>query len=244
MRKFGLIGFPLSHSFSSRYFSKKFSNENIKGCEYVNFPIKSINELPLLLDSHPDLCGLNVTIPYKEQVLPFLAFQDEVVAKVGACNCISIEKDGLHGFNTDVIGFESSLQIKLIERDKKALILGTGGAAKAVAFVLKKLSIHFKFVSRDEKKNTLTYDQLSRDTFLQYSIIINTTPIGMYPADLEKPPLNYAGITDQHYLFDLIYNPLKTKFLEMGEMKGARIQNGIKMLEIQAEESWKVWNGK
>lgn len=241
MKTFGLIGFPLSHSFSASYFSEKFKRENIRECEYLNFPIDTITKLPFLLDSHPQLKGLNVTIPYKEQVVPFLHVRDQVVKDTGACNCIKIEGKRLHGFNTDVAGFEISLKKQLDPADKKALILGTGGASKAVAYVLKKLSIDFLFVSREIKPNAITYNELTDLVIQTHTLIVNTTPAGMYPNYTAIPPLKFDAIGQNHYLYDLIYNPPLTKFLEKGVERKARISNGLSMLEIQAEESWKIW---
>ena len=244
MRTFGLIGYPLSHSFSLSYFSDKFRKENISDCHYLNFPIESIRELPALLQQHPTLQGLNVTIPYKEQVVVYLTSKNDVVNATGACNCIRIDSNQqLHGFNTDVEGFEQSLRNQLRPHHTKALILGTGGAAKAVAFVLRKLHISFFFVSRQEnKQDTIHYDQLSASILSEHLLIINTTPVGMYPAENDIPPINFTDITARHLLFDLIYNPAKTLFLKEGEKRGAAIQNGYDMLAIQAEESWKIWN--
>ncbi len=244
MRTFGLIGYPLGHSFSQSYFSKKFRDEQITGCEYLNFPISTISELPSRLREYPNLAGLNVTIPYKEQVLPFLSSANEIVSATGACNCILIDSlQQLHGYNTDVTGFEHSLRPLLKPFHTKALVLGTGGAAKAVAFVLTKLNIAFLYVSRQEsRENTIHYNQLNRLLMEEHLLIINTTPVGMFPAEKDSPPIDYEAITPRHLLFDLIYNPVMTVFLQKGAQRGATIQNGYEMLEIQAEESWKIWN--
>lgn len=244
MRTFGLIGYPLSHSFSQSYFTKKFRNENVADCEYLNFPISSIRELPSLLQQYPTLEGLNVTIPYKQQVIPFLSSKNEVVAATGACNCIRINTDQqLHGYNTDVTGFEVSLLHQLKPFHTKALILGTGGAAKAVAFVLQKLHITFLYVSRQESTHDkIHYNQLNRAILTEHLLIINATPVGMFPAEKDAPPIDFDAITPRHLLFDLIYNPAMTVFLSEGKKRGASIQNGYAMLEIQAEESWKIWN--
>jgi len=244
MRKFGLIGYPLSHSFSQKFFSEKFQKEHIENCVYENFSLPSIDMLPATIASQPDLCGLNVTIPYKKQVISFLDDSDEIVKKINACNCIGIHNGKLHGFNTDVPGFEQSLKKNLQAHHNKALILGTGGASKAVEYVISKLGIDYKLVSRnpDSSFRHIGYAQIT-DTFIsQYTLIINTTPIGMFPNVDQYPPLPYDSITSQHYLFDLIYNPSKTLFLQKGEAQGAMIQNGSEMLIIQAEESWKIWN--
>jgi shikimate dehydrogenase len=242
MRLFGLIGYPLTHSFSKDYFAEKFKRETIEGCHYENFPMANISELARLISGSPDLEGLNVTIPYKESVLSFLDEQNELVKQTGACNCIKIVNGKLTGFNTDVIGFEKSLLTNLQSYHKNALILGTGGAAKAVEFVLKKNHIHYTYVSRRHSKNNVTYEQLTPAVLEEHKLIINTTPVGMYPKVNEILPLPFEAITSKHFLFDLVYNPAKTSFLTKAEEKGATIQNGYEMLVCQAEESWKIWN--
>jgi shikimate dehydrogenase len=242
MRLFGLIGYPLTHSFSKKFFTEKFEKEGLTDCKYELFSISTINELISVLDQHPDLYGLNVTIPYKEQVLSFLDDTDDVVKKIKACNCIIIKNGKLKGYNTDVEGFERSLKKQLQPHHKKALILGTGGAAKAVEFVLQKLEIDFNYVSRKPSVNNYSYNQLTPGIITDHSLIINTTPLGLYPAVNEAPPIPYEALTANHYLFDLVYNPEKTLFLRMGEERGAAIKNGYEMLVIQAEESWKIWN--
>jgi shikimate dehydrogenase len=242
MRRFGLIGYPLSHSFSQKFFTEKFQREHITGCVYENFPIADISELPGILQQYPDLEGLNVTIPYKERVIPFLHHQDEVVQAIGACNCIRIKEGKLFGFNTDVAGFEVSLDKLLQPYHKKALVLGTGGAAKAVHYVLKKRGIEFIEVSRNPQgRNQISYADVDA-VMHDHLLIVNTTPLGMYPNVEEFPPIAYDMLTPRHYLFDLIYNPPATAFLKKGEEKGALVKNGGEMLVIQAEESWKIWN--
>jgi shikimate dehydrogenase len=242
MKLFGLIGYPLSHSFSKKYFTEKFEKEGISDCRYELFSIAAIEELKNVLDQHPDLCGLNVTIPYKQQVLSFLDEADDVVGKIKACNCISIKQGKLKGYNTDVTGFERALKEKLQPKHTSALILGTGGAAKAVEFVLQKLGIGFNYVSRKSTVNNYSYEMLTPDIIADHLLIINTTPLGMYPAVNEAPPVPYETLTPGHYLFDLVYNPEKSLFLQKGEERGAAIKNGYEMLEIQAEESWRIWN--
>ncbi|MBS1932349.1 MAG: shikimate dehydrogenase [Bacteroidetes bacterium] len=245
MRKFGLIGYPLSHSFSQKYFTEKFDRENIHDCSYRNFSIPSIEELWSVLKAEPELEGLNVTIPYKEQVIPFLNFRNEVVEQIHACNCIKIVDGKLFGFNTDVVGFETSLKKKLKPQHNKALILGTGGASKAVEFVMRKLGIDYKLVSRKPSSgNILAYADLNDDITRSHTLIVNTSPVGMYPNVDAYPEINYNAISSYHYLFDLIYNPAKTAFLEKGEERGAVIENGLEMLVLQAEESWRIWNEK
>lgn len=243
MRKFGLIGYPLGHSFSAKYFGAKFKNAGVADCSYSNFEIADISLLPEILKD-PELRGINVTIPYKESVIPFLHSKDKVVEETGACNCIRIEGGLLNGFNTDVKGFEESLTEKLNDSDKFALILGTGGSSKAVAWVLKNKGISFLFVSRksSDLTNHVTYADLNSSIIEKYSLIINSTPLGMEPETGNCPPIPYDVINSRHYLFDLIYNPEKTLFLKKGEKAGARIKNGADMLAIQAEASWKIWN--
>jgi shikimate dehydrogenase len=242
MRLFGLIGYPLSHSFSEKYFTGKFEREGLADCRYRLFSIEQIDELKNILDRHPDLCGLNVTIPYKEQVLHFLQETDDFVKQIKACNCIAIENGKLKGYNTDATGFERSLKEYLQPHHTRALILGTGGAAKAIEFVLNKLGIAYKHVSRKPSAGNYSYEQLTADILADYTLVINTTPLGMYPAVTEAPPIPYESLTSAHYLFDLVYNPEKTLFLRKGEERGAAIKNGYEMLVIQAEESWRIWN--
>ncbi|MBS1948668.1 MAG: shikimate dehydrogenase [Bacteroidetes bacterium] len=243
MRKFGLIGYPLSHSFSQNYFNEKFNREKIADCVYQNFPIEEIGKISAIIASEPELRGLNVTIPYKEQVISFLDFKNAVVEQISACNCIKIVDGRLCGFNTDVVGFEVSLKKKLKPHHQKALILGTGGAAKAVGYVMKKLGIEHMLVSRKPvSSNCISYYDLNEEIVRSHTLIINTSPVGMYPNVEAYPEIPYCAITAQHYLFDLIYNPGKTMFLKEGEEKGAAIENGSEMLALQAEESWRIWN--
>ena len=244
MRRFGLIGYPLSHSFSPAYFAEKFTAEGYSDCIYEAFPIKSVEEITSLLASNPDLEGLNVTIPYKKNILPFLHHSSNAVKETGACNCIKINNKVLTGFNTDVIGFEKSLLFNLTKTHTKALILGTGGSAAAVKFVLKKLGIEFLFVSRNESpdEKVITYKDVSCELLNEYKLIINTTPSGMFPDVNNSPDIPYKCLTKEHYLYDLVYNPAHTLFLRKGVEKGAITKNGSDMLIIQAEESWKIWN--
>lgn len=244
MRLFGLIGYPLSHSFSKKYFEAKFRREQTEDCRYENFELSSIQEVTSLLQNQPGLQGFNITIPYKQEIIPYLNARNRVVQQVGACNCVKIVDGQLYGYNTDVEGFKQALQQQLLPHHNKALILGTGGAAKAVAYVLEELSIQFLYVSRNrrQKEGYLGYPEIDDATLNTYPLIINTTPTGMYPNIHEAPPLNYQALTPEHFLFDLTYNPEKTLFLQRGENRGAAIQNGYDMLVIQAEESWKIWN--
>jgi shikimate dehydrogenase len=253
MRLFGLIGYPLGHSFSKKYFTQKFEDEGITNCRYELFPLERIDELPALLKTHPDLCGLNVTIPYKEQVLPYLDERGDT-ALVGACNCIHIRDGKLWGYNTDTIGFWASFAPRLRPGDHHALILGTGGASKAVTYALGKAGIAFRYVSRHPSAGagagayppeglTLGYADITPGLLDTYTVLINCSPVGTYPNVEEAPALPYETLTAKHYLFDLVYNPAKTRFLLEGEARGAVVQNGYDMLRIQAEEGWKIWNG-
>ena len=252
MRQFGLIGYPLSHSFSQKFFTEKFLQENIINVKYDNFPIASIESFAGLWKENPNLEGLNVTIPYKKEVIPFLQHSSAVVQEINACNCIRKFNGELYGYNTDVIGFEKSLLPFLKPHHTQALILGTGGASAAVQWVLQKLNIQFQLVSRNtntieantEMKASLSYDQLAASVIESHTLIINTSPLGMYPNTNEAPPIAYEGITAQHHLYDLVYNPIETLFMKNGLAKGATVQNGLAMLHIQAEESWTIWNAK
>lgn len=243
MRLYGLIGYPLSHSFSKKFFSDKFRQEGLAGYEYRNFAIPSIHEFESLLMNTPSLHGLNVTIPYKEKIISFLHEKDEVVKSTGACNCINISDGKLYGYNTDTIGFEKALKEKLLPHHRSALVLGSGGSSKAIGYVMNKLKIDFLYVSRSKSgSNCLLYDDLTTELLQTHTLIINTTPAGMFPDINSAPTINYDVLTPMHYLFDLVYNPEKTLFLQRGEERGAIIQNGYNMLVIQAEESWKIWN--
>ena len=252
MRQFGLIGYPLSHSFSQKFFTEKFLQENIVNAKYDNFPIASIESFAGLWKENPNLEGLNVTIPYKKEVIPFLQHSSAVVQEIHACNCIRKFNNELYGYNTDVIGFEKSLLPFLKPHHTQALILGTGGASAAVQWVLQKLNIQFQLVSRNtntieantEMKASLSYDQLAASVIESHTLIINTSPLGMYPNTNEAPPIAYEGITAQHHLYDLVYNPIETLFMKNGLAKGATVQNGLAMLHIQAEESWTIWDAK
>lgn len=244
-RLFGLIGYPLTHSFSKRYFSEKFEKEGLTDCAYELFPLESIAQLPALLQQYPELAGLNVTIPYKEAVIPYLHQLNPEAAAIGAVNAIRIANGLLTGYNTDAHGFRVSLERFLQASQKQApgaLILGTGGAAKAVAWVLRQLQIPFVFVSRHPEPGQLRYQDIQKkDILSQYPLIINTTPLGMAPKVQEYPPLPYHLLTPEHLLFDLIYNPECTRFLQQGMEKGCYICNGLEMLYLQAERAWALW---
>jgi shikimate dehydrogenase len=242
-RKYGLIGFPLSHSFSKGFFAEKFAKEHIVNTQYENYPIESVDQFHQLWQQEPQLEGMNITIPHKKAVIPFLDHTSTVVNAINACNCIRKYNGKLYGYNTDVIGFEKSLQPFLQPHHQKALILGTGGAAAAVAWVLQKLGISFKYVSRSSNgEEVISYEALNNTILQERLLIINTSPVGMYPHVNEAPNLNYEALTDKHHLYDLIYNPAETLFLTKGKERGASIQNGLEMLHLQAEASWEIWN--
>ena len=244
MKLFGLIGYPLSHSFSKKYFSAKFLNENIQDCEYQNFEIPEIEQLVEIIKSNPDLKGLNVTIPYKEQILPYVDSLDKSAEFVGAVNVVKVSTDGkLIGYNSDYYGFMESLK-KFLPDDFsgfKALILGTGGAAKAVEGALKSLQIPYQYVSR-KKVGILGYEDLSQSLIAEHKLIINATPLGMFPKVDTCPELNYDWITASHYFFDIVYNPETTLFMQKGIDRGAKVKNGLEMLHLQADKAWEIWN--
>ena len=242
MRMYGIIGYPLGHSFSKDYFAEKFAREGITGCSYEVFPIKTIDEFEVLLVQNPSLRGLNITIPHKQSVLQYLDDTTNLPVVLKACNCIKIVNGKLTGYNTDIIGFERSLQTKLQNHHIQALILGNGGAAAAVKFVLNKLNIVFKVVSRKKNNESdLTYTDLNESIIKEHLLIINTTPLGTFPNVDECPDIPYQYLTARHFLYDLVYNPGKTLFLQKGEQQGAVTKNGYDMLVIQAEESWRIW---
>ena len=242
MRHFGLIGFPLSHSFSQGYFKDKFERENILNAQYDNYPIANISEFANLWSMDESMEGLNVTIPYKKEVIPYLQFPSPVVKSIQACNCIRKFNGVFYGYNTDVIGFEHSLLPFLKTHHTHALLLGTGGASAAVAWVLQKLNIKYQIVSRAADADKLNYEQVTPALLAAHTLIINTSPLGMYPNVNEAPAIPYEAIGPQHHLYDLVYNPSETLFLQKGAAKGASIQNGLDMLHIQAEKSWEIWN--
>lgn len=240
--RFGLIGKDISYSFSRGYFTKKFSDLGLEQHSYENFDLEQIDLFKNLMEQNSEIKGFNVTIPYKEQIMPFLSKIDEEAQAIGAVNTIKIVENETIGYNTDVYGFQKSIEPYIRTHHKKALILGTGGASKAVAFVLNKLGITYKFVSRNPKKGQLNYIDLSKEVLSEYTVIVNCTPLGTYPNINDKPDIPYHFITNQHLLFDLIYNPEKTAFLLAGEQEGGKISNGTNMLQFQAEKSWEIWN--
>lgn len=246
MEKYGLIGYPLKHSFSYKFFGDKFKNENIEA-EYSNYEIADINNLPSIINSDPDIKGLNVTIPYKEQVLRFLDELDETAKAIGAVNVIKIiRKEGkitLKGYNSDLIGFQNSIQPMIDPLlHQKALILGTGGASKAVEYGLRKLGLETKYVSRTSAEGVFTYKDLTPEILSEYKVIVNASPVGTFPNIDECPDIPYEYLTDSHLLYDLVYNPPVTKFLELGRKQGAKIKNGGEMLQLQALAAWNIWN--
>ncbi len=242
MRLFGLIGYPLSHSFSKKYFTEKFEKEEITECRYDLFPLKTIEELAVLILKHPELEGLNVTIPYKKRVVSLLN-TSFIPDGIDACNCINITNGKMAGYNTDVTGFEKSLKPLLKTYHKKALVLGNGGATAAVIYVLRKINIEFEVVSRKrDSGSAFMYSDLDKSILMDTTLIINTTPLGMFPETDACPDIPYQYITEKHLLYDLVYNPAKTLFLQKGEERGATIKNGEEMLILQAEESWRIWN--
>ncbi|MCB0399888.1 MAG: shikimate dehydrogenase [Winogradskyella sp.] len=240
--KFGLVGRNISYSFSRGYFSDKFKNEGLP-YSYVNFDLESIEELNSIIKNTANIKGLNVTIPYKEEVIPLLDKLNKRAKKIGAVNTIKVKKGKLIGFNTDYYGFKNSLKPHLKKHHKRALILGTGGASKAIAYALNKLNIEYRYVSRTKKKViTYTYSELTEEIISSFQVIINCTPIGTFPHVNDCPNIPYEALTDQHILYDLIYNPEETKFLNSGKLKGATTINGLEMLKLQAEKSWEIWN--
>jgi shikimate dehydrogenase len=241
---YGLIGFPLGHSFSEKYFTTKFEKEGVTDAQYKLFPIESINDLQQVIKHHPDLIGLNVTIPYKKAILKFATHLSEDVKNIGAANTLKLTSSQIIAYNTDITGFERSLVPQLQSFHKKALILGTGGASTAIQFVFKKLGIEFLLVSRTRSGDQINYEDLNEEIMNAHLIVINTTPLGTFPDEQSFPPIPYSHITQRHYCFDLVYNPIKTVFLTNAEKKGAIIKNGYDMLVIQAEESWKIWNSQ
>jgi shikimate dehydrogenase len=246
MRKFGLIGYPLTHSFSKKYFSSKFESENHADCQYDLYEIPEIGLFPDVLADNPELEGINVTIPYKQQIIPYLDELDPACAQIGAVNCIHIQNGRRKGYNTDYIGFKNSLTGWLPDLNVKALVLGTGGASRAVIQVLIDLGIPYLGVSRAPGPGTknISYETLNLDrSFLEvHQLIINTTPLGTYPLTEVMPPVNVDFINGMHMVYDLVYNPEKTFLMRSLEARGAVVKNGLEMLHLQAEAAWKIWN--
>ena len=245
MKKYGLLGYPLGHSFSRNYFNQKFEAERIDA-EYFNFEIPEIKEIKNVIKENPELNGLNVTIPYKEQVIPYLDDLDEDARLIGAVNVIKFSKGlfgkvKLKGYNSDIIGFKQSIEPLLKEHHRKALILGTGGASKAVFQGLKQLGVASTFVSRKAKEYCITYEEITPKVMEQYTVIVNTTPLGMYPNVNACPDIPYDLLTSDHLLYDLLYNPDETLFMRKGKEKGAVVKNGLEMLLLQAFAAWEIW---
>lgn len=246
MDTYGIIGYPLKHSFSKKYFTEKFQKENIDA-EYKNFEIADISIFPEIISAHPNLRGLNVTIPYKEKVIPFLDDLDSLTKEIGAVNVIKVTREAgatkLIGYNSDIIGFQNSIE-PLIDKNNhhKALILGTGGASKAVQGGLQNLDIEWTYVSRTPQEGQLSYKDIDKYVLDEYTVIINTSPLGTFPDIEDAPDIPYHLLSSKHLLYDLVYNPSETKFLRLGKEKGASIKNGAEMLELQAIAAWKIWN--
>jgi len=240
MKTYGLIGESLIHSFSPSFFKEKFEREYIEDAQYLSFSLASMNDFAKLLEEYK-LSGLNVTIPYKQEIIPFLDELRGAAAEIQAVNCIAFENGKLIGYNTDVIGFERSIKPLIGEEHSYAMIMGTGGAAQAVAYVLDKLQIQYTFVSRKDNDDFLSYE-VAEALLSEFPIIINTTPLGTHPNEDDSPLKSFDGIGKDHLVYDLIYNPGITKLLAQCAERGATMKNGVEMLEIQAEESWKIWN--
>ncbi|MCX2678466.1 shikimate dehydrogenase [Galbibacter sp. EGI 63066] len=239
---FGLVGKNISYSFSQGYFTEKFKELGLDDHSYVNFDLQDIKEIKAVLQKNTNLVGFNITIPYKEAIIPFLTEMDSKAAEIGAVNVVKVSDSKLTGYNTDVHGFEKSIAPFIKPSHKKALILGTGGASKAVAHALKTLGIDIKFVSRTAKEDRFTYDELSKDVISEYTVIVNCTPLGTFPNVEQKPAIPYEFLSDQHLVYDLIYNPSETSFMAHAKKQGATAVNGHKMLKLQAEKAWEIWN--
>ena len=245
MKQLGLIGYPLSHSFSKKYFDEKFQKLNFTDYSFDVYSIEDVNQFPKLIQENKNLIGLSVTLPHKESIIPFLDELNETAKEIGAVNCIKIANGKLKGYNTDALGFRQSLRPFLDVNHTKALVFGTGGASKAVAYVLKKLNIDVWFVTRVKNNiipNSFTYEELTPEIVSACKLLVNTTPLGMHPNENECLPLPYSAISPQHLVYDLTYNPTETLFLKKAKEQGALISNGYNMLCFQADEAWKIWN--
>ena len=258
MKKYGIIGFPLVHSFSLGDFTEKFRKEGLEDCEYQTFPIQNISDFPDIIKNNPDLCGLNVTHPHKIGVIYYLDKLDEAAKEIDAVNCIKVVNNHpvesffsgelsstqvrLEGYNTDAYGFEKSLKPLLKRHHQKALILGDGGASRAVAYVLRKLDIEYLIVSRRARSKQVSYTELTAEIMAEHLLVVNTTPLGTYPAIEACPEIPYEHFSSQHLAYDLVYNPAETEFLKRAKAKGAQTKNGLEMLHIQAEKAWEIWN--
>jgi shikimate dehydrogenase len=246
MRKYGLIGYPLGHSFSKTYFTAKFAREHIEECSYENFPISGIHLLPALLAGEPDLRGFNVTIPYKSEIFSYIDVLDPEASEIGAVNVVKIKRDGgkilLSGFNSDVTGITETLLPFLGGKIKNALVLGTGGSSRAVCHVLRKFDLNIIQVSRNKRPGIIDYSEIDSGIIKEAGLIVNTTPLGMFPDTESRPGINYSLLNSNHVLFDLVYNPELTLFLRSGLEKGCTVITGLKMLHAQAEKAWEIWN--
>ena len=248
MRKFGLIGYPLGHSFSKKYFTEKFLAERISDCSYDNYPLENLGLFRDLIASENDLCGLNVTIPYKSEIIAFLDSIDSEAEEIGAVNVIKIKrlngKINLSGYNSDITGIKETLIPYVGNKVSHALVLGTGGSSRSVCYVLKQFGLKVSLVSRDRKEGVMTYADVDQGKLNSTQLIVNTTPLGMFPNTAGRPDINYKGLNGSHILFDLVYNPELTTFLKMGAEQGCTTISGIKMLYSQAEKAWEIWNDK
>lgn len=241
MTKFGIIGYPLGHSFSKGFFTEKFARESIDA-QYLNFEIPDVAMLPDVLCNNPELRGLNVTLPHKQAVIPLLDEMSEEAMEIGAVNVIRVRNGKLKGFNSDIIGFTNSIKPLLMPHHKKALILGTGGASKAIRVGLNRLGIEWTYVSRSPREGMITYEDITAETLQAYTVIVNCSPVGMFPNVAQSPEIPYDCLSDKHLLFDLVYNPEETLFMKKGREQGAIVKNGLEMLHLQAIASWDFWN--
>lgn len=241
MTKFGIIGYPLGHSFSKGFFTEKFARESIDA-QYLNFEIPDVAMLPDVLRNNPELRGLNVTLPHKQAVIPLLDEMSEEAKEIGAVNVIRVRNGKLKGFNSDIIGFTNSIKPLLMPHHKKALILGTGGASKAIRIGLNRLGVEWTYVSRSPGEGMLTYADLTPKLMQDYTVIVNCSPVGMFPNVAQAPEIPYDCLSDKHLLFDCVYNPEETLFMKKGREQGATVKNGLEMLHLQAVASWDFWN--
>lgn len=241
MTKFGIIGYPLGHSFSKGFFTEKFARESINA-QYLNFEIPDVAMLPDVLRNNPELRGLNVTLPHKQAVIPLLDEMSKEAKEIGAVNVIRVRNGKLKGFNSDIIGFTNSIKPLLMPHHKKALILGTGGASKAICVGLNRLGIEWTYVSRSPREGMITYEDITAETLQAYTVIVNCSPVGMFPNVAQAPEIPYDCLSDKHLLFDLVYNPEETLFMKKGREQGATVKNGLEMLHLQAVASWDFWN--